>query len=285
MRWNIIGPLTLFAIGLVRGQIDPIGNCTFTQDCQEHEYCKGIQDASCVCNHGECIINGIGFGGFFTRGSQCENFTDCPCRDNPDRCYCEAGFCTENNWECHDSSDCLKFEKCNGLNCTCEGFRCENQCTVDADCEDFHCNDVLGYQCRCDGSMCQFEQKPTECKTISDCVDKELCSADKPCDCVQEFCTLPWWLKSKEDELNCRTDQECERILLECEGEKCSCSNMVRYNDWERRGTCTVRKERIPGKENIRFPSLEPDLTRPNEDVREAVRIDEEKKDSGIVFQ
>lgn len=33
----------------------------------------------------------------------------------------------------------------------------------------------------------------------------ELCSSDKPCDCVNEDCVAPWWVL--DDQRNCRTDQ------------------------------------------------------------------------------
>jgi len=123
---------------------------------------------------------------------------------------------------------------------------CENQCTVQSDCDDFYCNELLGYKCRCDGSICQFEEKPKECNSISDCVNSGKCTSDKPCDCVNNYCTKPWWVQYNNENLNCRSGEDCERSILDCQGGKCSCLNKVNVNDWVRKGTCGPKPKRRP---------------------------------------
>ena len=57
---------------------------------------------------------------------------------------------------------------------------------------------------RCEGFLCGFE-KVTECSTTEDCLTKDLCSSDKPCDCVNDACVAPWWVL--DDQRNCRNDK------------------------------------------------------------------------------
>ena len=57
---------------------------------------------------------------------------------------------------------------------------------------------------RCENFLCGSE-KVTECSTTEDCLTKDLCSSDKPCDCVNDACVAPWWVL--DDQRNCRSDQ------------------------------------------------------------------------------
>jgi len=217
------------------------GNCQFTQDCSAYPLCQNIQDASCVCNFGKCIIS----GNPFFRGNQCNKYTDCACRNNPSQCFCKGGFCTEQKWECHKASDCNLLNKCKGKNCACTGNLCEFECSNDFDCKDKHCNRALGYQCKCEKSLCAYKEKPKECKNIGDCVRQGKCKANKPCACTQNFCTLPWWVQQRNQRENCRSDVDCAQTILDCK-RGCSCQDMRRINDWERRGTCKPRVKSSP---------------------------------------
>merc|ERR1712142_355605 len=172
-----------------------LGSCQFTRDCQAHVRCQNIADAGCVCNFGKCII----YGNPFFRGTECERYTDCACRGNPDKCFCKGGFCQESEWECHKAADCKKMKKCDGKNCACSGNLCEFDCNKDADCADHHCNKALG---------CRWK-----------------CVSNAPCACTQNYCNLPWWIQSRDQELNCRTDKDCEDTIATCKGNKCACLN------------------------------------------------------------
>merc|ERR1711936_488588 len=193
--------------------------CNFSRDCQELRRCKNIADAGCVCNFGKCIID----GNPFFRGSECTKYTDCDCKNNKESCFCRGGFCRET--------------------------KCESDCATDSDCKDFHCNRALGYTCKCENSLCAYKKKTAECKSIVDCIDKGKCTADKPCACTQEFCTLPWWVAESSLEINCRSDQDCEETIANCRGDKCVCGNMKNINDWEIRGTCGTRTKPKKKKE------------------------------------
>jgi len=216
-----------------------IGKCQFTRDCQVYPICQGIQDASCVCNFGQCRIS----GNPFFRGSECNRYTDCGCRNNPSSCFCKGGFCKEEQWECHKAGDCSKLAKCKGKNCACSGNLCEFECSNDADCKNFHCNRALGYQCKCESNLCAYKEKKKECSNISECVRSGKCSATSPCACTQGYCTLPWWVRENNKSINCRNDKDCNDILLSCKGNKCSCQNMRNINDFEQRGSCKLRKK------------------------------------------
>merc|ERR1719158_1790293 len=101
---------------------DSLGSCTLSPDCQNHEECRTIQDAACICNLGQCILT----GNPFFRGSECDVYNDCPCRDTYTGCACKDGFCiTDKLWECHVSLDCNKLSQCKGKNCVCEDNVCE----------------------------------------------------------------------------------------------------------------------------------------------------------------
>jgi len=229
----------LSLVPLSLAQRSSLGTCEFSRDCQKHVQCQNIADASCVCNFGQCVIS----GNPFFRGSECNTFADCDCRSDPASCFCRGGFCRETRWECHEAADCKKLNKCKDRECACSGNLCESDCSSDADCADFHCNTALGYFCKCEASLCAYKKKATECKTISDCISQGKCSASTPCACTQDYCTLPWWVQSGDQEQNCRKDQDCEETIAECAGNACSCQNKKPVNDYEMRGTCGKRNK------------------------------------------
>jgi len=234
----------LFMFSFVTADENSIGKCSFSRDCQQYITCQRIQDAGCICNFGSCIIS----GNPFFRGSECDDYTDCACKDNKEACFCKNGFCKETRYECHESTDCKKLTKCSGKDCACSGFLCEFDCNNEEDCKDFHCNTALGYRCKCEKSLCEYEQKEKECKTITDCISKGFCVSDKPCACTQDYCTKPWWIQTRDETPNCRNDQECEEIIAECAGGKCTCADFVRVTDWENRGTCKTKEEKCDSK-------------------------------------
>jgi len=219
----------------------PIGSCTFTRDCQQWQFCSNIADAACVCNLGQCVIA----GNPFFRGSECGNFTDCDCAADPATCFCRGGFCRAEQWECHTSQDCATLAKCTGRECACTGNTCEADCNTDADCEagEFHCNSALGYQCECRASLCEYKRKEEECAVLGDCVAAGRCVADLPCACTQNYCALPWWVENREQELNCRTSQDCTDSILDCQAGDCSCVDLRPIDKWETRGKCAKRPQ------------------------------------------
>jgi len=221
-------------------------SCNWSRDCQQYDHCANVADASCVCNFGKCVLS----GNPFFRGSECNDYKECKCSYDPDNCKCEDGFCREGPVECHKPEDCLKMKKCNGKDCNCSGNLCEWQCDTDPDCKDFYCNTALGYQCKCQKSLCEFVKKPKECKTIDDCVKKGLCGESSPCDCTQEYCETPHWVREGPDGGNCRKDVDCERSILTCRGGKCVCGNKKDLNPWEKIGTCE-KKSTVP---DVKFP-------------------------------
>jgi len=223
------------------------GPCKFTRDCQEYQTCETIQDASCVCNFGSCVISGGYWWG--QRDRQCDSYTDCPCKANRDECFCRDGRCVTEKWECHVSQDCVKLNKCSNGQCTCSGNTCESECTTVSDCKNHYCSRATGYKCKCEDFLCGFE-KVTECSTTQDCFTKDLCSSDKPCDCVNDACVAPWWVL--DDQRNCRSDQDCESIA-DCEGSKCFCSNIkpLSNSEWDKRGKCEKRRSQR-GQSNLK---------------------------------
>ena len=54
----------------------PTNECAFCRDCKQVPRCQGIQDASCVCNFGKCVIS----GNPFFRNNQCNTYEDCACK-------------------------------------------------------------------------------------------------------------------------------------------------------------------------------------------------------------
>merc|ERR1719500_561457 len=214
-----------------------IGACKFTEDCQQHKDCENIQDASCKCNLGQCIYDGNPFREF---GTECSDYKDCACRNFPEKCFCRVGYCENEAWECHTKDDCLGMEKCKEKQCTCTGNTCEFDCELDEDCVGHFCNTQLGYQCKCEENLCKFEEKPTECEAIEDCVGAGLCAAFIPCSCTNNYCALPWWV-TEEDKLfkYCRNDQDCTETILDCKEGDCECTDrkVGRY-DTEMKGIC-----------------------------------------------
>merc|ERR1739844_447976 len=233
-KWSPQGPY-----GVCESRERSIGSCNWSRDCQSYQSCKYIYDASCVCLFGQCVVKPIPFMGI---GTQCRQYTDCDCRDTPEFCFCKHGTCEKTRWECHEKRDCARLSKCRNKDCVCSGNLCEHHCDRDRDCKDFHCNTALGTTCKCENSFCAYKQKPKECRTIGDCVYQGLCQADKPCACTQDYCTLPWWVQDKNTKKHCRSDQECEEIILDCAGGKCSCLDMVPVKYKRSRGTCVANK-------------------------------------------
>merc|ERR1712215_588932 len=135
----------LSLISLCIAQDNSIGSCNFSRDCDAYHLCKTVQDAGCSCIFGQCMIT----GNPFFRGSECDKFTDCNCRNTPETCFCKDGFCRETRWECHEKTDCARLDKCRTKDCTCSDNLCEHECDTDMDCKDFHCNTALGYTCKC----------------------------------------------------------------------------------------------------------------------------------------
>merc|ERR1712212_284062 len=153
-------------LALASGQVLLGNECSFTADCQNIEFCQNIADASCVCNLGKCIIG----GNPFVRNSECTTYKDCDCKANPKNCFCHSNACVTSAWECHESSGCAAMEKCAGKECSCQDNTCAWECDRTEDCKDHYCNQALGYKCKCESSICQFERKPEECSNLRDCI-------------------------------------------------------------------------------------------------------------------
>merc|ERR1719435_822376 len=150
--------IVMITSGRVRsahGSIDLLNNIVELGS-QSYQSCQRIADADCVCLFGQCVIEGHPF----TRGSECEQYTDCDCRSTPETCFCKDGYCKETRWECHEKRDCARLTKCGNKDCSCSGNTCEHDCDIDQDCKDFHCNRALGYTCKCENSLCAYKQKP-----------------------------------------------------------------------------------------------------------------------------
>ena len=81
------------------------------------KYLKALpcQCGACICLFGDCVVH----MGEKTPGSECDKYTDCDCKDTPDKCFCEYGYCDKSRWECHETDDCKKMDKCDGKNCVC----------------------------------------------------------------------------------------------------------------------------------------------------------------------
>jgi len=158
-------PLNLDAFGPVFPPPPPLSNpqrsedksCSFSDDCKTVRSCIGIQDASCVCKRGECILD----GNPFFRGTECDKYTDCACRNNPSNCFCRNGLCEESDWECHEKSDCKKMNKCKSVDCRCSyNDLCEPvECTTTQQCinQGADCvNLIEGYTCKCEKNVCDL---------------------------------------------------------------------------------------------------------------------------------
>ena len=118
--------------------------CNFTRECQQYDFCQNIADASCVCRWGECKVAG---GFWFRVEPQCKTYEDCDCRDDKEKCFCRNRQCSNVRWECHETSDCVKLDKCSDGKCSCEGNLCEWECDTVSDCADSYCTRALGYEC------------------------------------------------------------------------------------------------------------------------------------------
>merc|ERR1712059_53107 len=120
------------------------------------------------------------------------------------------------------------MDKCKERDCNCQSNSCEWECDSDPDCKDYNCNQDLGYMCKCQKNICRHVKKPTQCKNIDNCIQKGLCSTSEPCDCTQEYCETPWWVKA---EGNCRDEKDCESSIQNCRGGKCTCGKFVQLNN------------------------------------------------------
>ena len=78
----------------------------------------------------------------------------------------------------------------------------------------------------------------------------ELCSPEEACQCLQDVCTQPWYVKGKE---NCRSDQDCEDTVVMCAGGQCLCFNSIDMNGKKQLGRCgKVTKNRRGAKTKIK---------------------------------
>jgi len=220
--------------------------CAFSQDCGKVARCQGIQDAGCACRFGSCAI----VGNPFFRGSECDTWKDCNCKNKPDICFCRNGFCQDNpqeKFECHTKADCKKLAKCKNKDCACSDDLCEYQCSSKEQCirEKYHCSEVTGYTCKCENSLCRFENLPKECDNIRDCVRKGKCTRDKPCSCTNNQCTDPWFTSTPGYPVkNCRRAEDCDFHLLMCQKGKCTCENKTKVgSSFETWGECVLKKQ------------------------------------------
>merc|ERR1719309_956507 len=159
------------------------GSCKFSHDCRTNGgSCESIQDASCVCNYGRCLVRGfdpsLWVPGASVRKRECSEYTDCPCSGDRDRCFCIDGECVTEEWECHGDLDCQDQAKCAGKQCTCQGGTCEWQCSSEADCiqnnNAFYCEHE-DYQCSCERGQCESVPRnpPLECVESSGTVRQD----------------------------------------------------------------------------------------------------------------
>ena len=135
------------------------GTCNFSDDCKGATVCLDNHDSSCVCKNGICMIDEQPT----FKGNECTNHTDCACRDDPDNCYCRAGYCKEESWECHGYEDCGKYPKCQSISCLCStNDLCEPyyECTTTDDCLNggYDCATLYeGYTCSCENFFCNLK--------------------------------------------------------------------------------------------------------------------------------
>lgn len=240
LRAALFAVLLLLAGG-VRSQSP--NECQFTRDCQKVLRCQRIQDASCICKFGSCVIS----GNPFFRGNECDSYKDCACKGTPEICFCRNGFCKSDpaaKFECHESKDCSSMAKCKGKSCNCQGNLCEFQCNNDADCINggFHCDNITGYKCKCASSICELEKLPAECNSIQDCVKIGKCTDDKPCACTNDQCVDPWfvetsWFKNFPTK-TCRDASDCDYAIARCQEDKCTCENKVKVDQYSFFGEC-----------------------------------------------
>lgn len=269
--------VTFFLFAVVAGfsPEEGVGKCQFTHDCRrkENQACNQIQDASCICNHGNCVIRGLHW--FGPRKSECKTLQDCKksgkCKLVPDnQCFCIEEQCeTGTEWECHESRDCNSMVKCRGKECTCDDGTCEWNCDTDENCTNgpFYC-DALGHHCKCQSSKCNLVKLPTQCKesspnALQECVDKNFCKKDQACQCLQDYCTTPWYVEASIETpggstgiRNCRTTQDCSKTILDCANNACTCHNILEHK-WNKRGTCVknVASSQTNIDSKIKFPT------------------------------
>jgi len=106
------------------------------------------------------------FDWFFFKSSQKED------------CFCHEGRCSRFHWECHQSQECNKLDKCNHGLCACIGNTCEFDCRDTADCINYPCSKHQGYHCKCDESQCIFEK---DSSNVSEVVNQTKCREHKDC--------------------------------------------------------------------------------------------------------
>jgi len=208
----------------------PVDNeCQFTRDCDKIGLM--VADAGIACKMGKCaIVPFCVFGNCM--GNQCKKYTDCSCRNSPDKCFCKDGYCDTSTWECHTSTDCKRLAKCHGKNCHCHDNLCNWDCDTTADCKNQHCNKALGYRCKCENNQCAYKEKPVECHrpgmdttNIQPCVTKGLCSPYKPCTCTGEgYCNKP---PNVHKNGNCGNDEHCKQYIWACRTRRCKCTGVT----------------------------------------------------------
>jgi len=241
---------------------DDYGPCTFSHDCLgDQGGCQTLQDAGCVCNFGRCLVRG--FDLFITeaepRIKQCSTHQDCPCRNETDACFCIDDECVNEAWECHEDEECEKLEKCDGKQCKCMGGTCEWQCDTTEDCIDnnsaFYCQH-LGWECTCSLGQCESVQLEEECVEpdygvddfeltvagLAACVDLGKCEANAPCQCLQNYCTTPYYVQNQG---HCREEtgaKDCSDTILDCSDGSCECANVQQIDPYTRLGVCVKMK-------------------------------------------
>jgi len=258
--------LALFALNVAAQDTEDsdYGPCTFTQDCLSNGgSCNSIADASCVCNRGRCLVRGYDIEvslnpGFQPRIKECSTYQDCACSAEIDKCFCIDDKCVEKSWECHDDNECKQLEKCEGKQCSCSGGTCEWQCDTTEDCTNnndaFYCLH-LGWECKCSAGQCDSVQLEEECVEpdygvddfdlkvagLSACVDLGKCTSNAPCQCLQNYCDIPWYVKGNEEAGNCREEngnKDCTDSILDCSDGNCECENVRQIDEYTRMGFC-----------------------------------------------
>eukprot|EP00091_Calanus_sinicus_P013222 TRINITY_DN2939_c0_g1_i4.p1 TRINITY_DN2939_c0_g1~~TRINITY_DN2939_c0_g1_i4.p1 ORF type:complete len:254 (+),score=25.21 TRINITY_DN2939_c0_g1_i4:127-888(+) len=78
------------------------------------------------------------------------------------------------------------------------------------------------------------KEKPSECSSINNCVQKGYCSAYGTCACTNDYCTVPYWVHPTQLNKNCRSDRDCKASVYMCQQAECYCWNV----DKNGKGTC-----------------------------------------------
>lgn len=154
--------------------------CNFTQDCNNYKELQDIQsvDVAYICNFGECIQSGPLWTEIEKFDRNCQSYQDCGCSSQKEDCFCHEGRCSRFHWECHQSQECNKLDKCNHGLCACIGNTCEFDCRDTADCINYPCSKHQGYHCKCDESQCIFEK---DSSNVSEVVNQTKCREHKDC--------------------------------------------------------------------------------------------------------